>query len=108
MKHRALFIAVLLAASSAVVQAQGQAPTTRELSFPGTPSYTGGMSPASTLRITETPSAPPPPITDSPQSRQEYSRCRTVSDRAAVNDEQMRAGAARCLQELEARRRQGR
>jgi len=106
MKHPVLSIAVLLVALSAGTQASAQ--KTEVITFPGTPSYTGGMSPPSTLRITETPGPQQPAVQDSAASLQEYTRCRTNSDRQAVNNEQLRAGAARCLRELEERRRQGR
>jgi len=91
--------------------AAAQAPQT--YSYPGTPTTGGVASPPSTLRITETPqaatgAAPAGPagriIRDTPESLREYRRCRTVSDRAAVGNAQMQAGAALCLKELEARR----
>lgn len=87
--------------------AWGQPRPTQQLQFPAAP---GSASPPSTLRITETPApgatpaATPAPIRDTPESVREYQRCRTVSDRAAVDSEQMRLGVAQCLRELEARR----
>jgi len=73
------------------------------------PSAPGSASPPSTLRITETPqSATAAGLSgvarDTPESLEEYQRCRTVSDRAAVGNDQMRIGVAQCLRELEARR----
>jgi len=102
----ARFLAALL---PALLAAPAAAQPAQEYSFPGTPSATGGMSPPSTLRITETPGAPaqaPAIVRDTPESLQQYTLCRNKSDREAVSREQMRAGTARCLQELEARRRQ--
>jgi hypothetical protein len=76
-------------------------------SVPGSPTNGGVNSPPSTIRMTETPQytqAPAPAMTDSPQSVQMYQQCRSTSDRAAVGQAAIRAGAERCLQEFEARR----
>ena len=105
MKHCIhLGAALVLAAATSAASAQA----VQQFDFP---SAQGSASPASTLRITETPSQQtqpqPAPIRDTPQSISEYERCRMVSDRAAVNRDQMRAGATQCLNELETRRRQG-
>jgi len=85
--------------------AWGQPQPAQQFQFPAAPD---SASPPSTLRITETPApgATPAaaPIHDTPESVREYQRCRTVSDRAAVDSEQMRLGVAQCLRELEARR----
>jgi len=107
MKSRMQALAALsLAVLACAVQAQPQ-PASQQFQFPAAP---GSASPPSTLRITETPApgapaaAAPAPVHDTPESIREYQRCRTVSDRAAVDSEQMRIGVAQCLKALEARR----
>ncbi|OZI42015.1 hypothetical protein CEK29_13040 [Bordetella genomosp. 5] len=105
MKQRLLTLCAIAAlAAGSVAHAQA----VQEYSFPNT--QQGNLSPPSTLRITEsggTVAAPPPPIRDTPQSVREYERCRTVSDRAAVTNQQRQDGVAQCLKELQLRRQAG-
>ncbi|SAI57843.1 Uncharacterised protein [Bordetella ansorpii] len=98
----------LAALGFSVLSCAALAQPVQQYDFPSTP---GSASPPSTLRITETPGAmavppanPPVVVRDTPESLDEYQRCRTVSDRAAVDSQQMRIGVATCLKELEARR----
>ena len=95
-----LSAALVLAAATSAVSAQ----PVQQFDYP---SAQGSASPPSTLRITETPSQqtrPPVQIRDTPESISAYERCRMVSDRAATTREEMSAGAAQCLRELETRR----
>lgn len=74
------------------------------------PSRDGSLSPPSTLRMTVGPGPVvevPPPVQDSPESLDTYTRCRDDADRAAVTGAEMRAAVGRCLQELNQRRMQG-
>ncbi|WMD21224.1 hypothetical protein RAS12_02315 [Achromobacter seleniivolatilans] len=108
MKKHHVF-AFLLAAFCAGGAAQAQtAPPTQEYQYPSVPSKDGSLSPPSTLRMTVTPdpSSGPVVIRDSAASQAEYVRCREVSDRAAVSNEQMQSGVLQCLKELEQRRQQ--
>ncbi|KCV65811.1 hypothetical protein QCN28_14395 [Bordetella bronchiseptica] len=104
--HRILAAGLLAALCAAAPAAQAQA-VQQQYQYPSAPSRDGSQSPPSTLRITETPGSTAVPIRDTPESVREYQRCREVSDRAAVSNEQMRAGVAQCLKELEARRQAG-
>ena len=82
-----------------------QAQQVQEYSFP---SHDGGKSPPSTLRITEQPGAGAAPsgvIRDTPESLEQYQRCRNQVDREAIGNAQLQTGVAACLKELEARRR---
>ncbi|AIT27621.1 hypothetical protein [Bordetella holmesii] len=80
---------------------------TQEMQFPGTqPKSSPNWSPPATLTMTVEPAGTPAPapIHDTPESVAEYQRCRTVSDRAAVSNEQRTAGVAACLKALQERR----
>ncbi|MBO1112779.1 hypothetical protein [Bordetella petrii] len=93
-----------LAALACLLGALGtaQAQQAREYSFP---SHDGSKSPPSTLRITEQPgAAPAPAVRDTPESVQQYQRCRARVDREAIGNVDLQAGVAGCLKELEARR----
>jgi len=100
--------ATLILGLSLLLAGTAMAQTGQTFAYPGTPSPSGLPSPASTLRITETPQAgaapAAAPMRDTPESLREYERCRSVSDRASVSRAEMEAGVARCLRELEARR----
>ncbi|PPA75117.1 hypothetical protein YH64_025020 [Achromobacter sp. LC458] len=107
----AAFAALCTLGAASVTHAQSMqspAPASQEMQFPSMPSKDGSQSPPSTLRMTVTPdpSAPPPVMRDTEESRAQYVRCREVSDRAAVSNAQMQAGVAQCLKELEQRRQQ--
>ncbi|GAB1579897.1 hypothetical protein [Bordetella petrii] len=79
-----------------------QAQPAQEYSFPSTD---GSKSPPSTLRITEQPQAgAAPAVRDTPQSIEQYQRCRNKVDREAIGNEQLQIGVAACLKDLEARR----
>lgn len=98
----------LAALGFSILSGAALAQPVQQYNFPSSP---GSASPPSTLRITESPApmatqpaAAPAPIRDTQESLEEYQRCRTVSDRAAVDSEQMRIGVATCLKELEQRR----
>lgn len=98
----------LAALGFSVLSCAALAQPVQQYDFPSTP---GSASPPSTLRITESPAPMAAPaanpaviVRDTPESLDEYQRCRTVSDRAAVDSQQMRAGVTQCLKELEARR----
>lgn len=103
MKHTRSLLA--LAVFCLAGAAHGQSGT-QEMQFPGAqPKSSANWSPPATLRMTVEPSAPAAaPIHDTPESIAEYQRCRTVSDRAAVTNEQRTAGVAACLKELQDRR----
>lgn len=95
-----------LAAVACLVGALGaaQAQQVQEYSFP---SSDGSKSPPSTLRITEQPqpgAAPSGIIRDTPESLEQYERCRNKVDREAIGNTQLQSGVAACLKELEARR----
>lgn len=97
--------AALLAALCFAAGAQAQ-PTTAQADFPGAqPPHSPHWSPPSTLRMTAepVPAAAPPPR-DTPESIAEYQRCRAVSDRAAVSNQQRTAGVQACLSALQQRR----
>ncbi|MCD0503616.1 hypothetical protein [Bordetella petrii] len=96
-------LAALACLVGAAGSAQAQQPA-QEFSFPAQP---GSKSPPSTLRITEQQqpgSVPAPAVRDTPQSLEQYTRCRNQVDREAIGNQQLQAGVAACLRELEARR----
>lgn len=101
MKRTLFALAALCLAAGAHAQSG-----TQELQFPGAqPQTSSNWSPPSTLRMTTQDITPPPaPIRDTPESVAEYQRCRTVSDRAAVTNEQRTSGVAACLKQLQDRR----
>lgn len=103
--HVSAFLLAALCAAG-VAQAQTAAPAVQEMQFPSARSKDGSLSPPSTLRMTVTPGSAPAVIRDTPESQAQFTRCRQVSDRAAVSNAQMQAGAAQCLKELEQRRQQ--
>lgn len=85
------------------VPAQAQQPA-QEYSFP---SRDGSSSPASTLRISEQPQPGAPQssvVRDTPQSVEQYTRCRNNADREAIGHQQLQTMVATCLRELEQRR----
>ena len=95
-------LAVLACLLGALGAAQAQ--QAQEFSFP---SRDGSKSPPSTLRISEQPgaaSAGAGEIRDTPESVEQYRRCRSRVDREAINNTELQAGVAGCLKELEARR----
>ncbi|OZI71102.1 hypothetical protein [Bordetella genomosp. 12] len=103
--NRTLFALLALCLAGAAHAQSG----TQEMQFPGTqPKSSANWSPPATLTMTVEPIAPAPaPIRDTPESIAEYQRCRTVSDRAAVTNEQRTAGVAACLKALQERRQPG-
>src|SRR3546814_1569477 len=75
-----------------------QAQQAQEYSFP---SHDGSKSPPSTLRITEQPGATPAAaVRDTPESIEQYQRCRNQVDREAIGNTELQAGVAGCLKEL--------
>lgn len=103
MKTIPLSALVALACVVGPVQAQ-QPAQTQEYSYP---SRDGSFSPPSMLRISEQAQsgAPQPAVVrDTPQSVEQYQRCRNNADREAVDRMQLQAMVAACLRELEQRR----
>lgn len=97
-------LACLVGAMS-MAQAQTQAQT-QEYSFP---SHESSSSPPSTLRITEQPAAGTASsgaVRDTPESLDQYKRCRNNADREAISNVQLQTEVAACLRELEMRRQQ--
>ncbi|AZR94809.1 hypothetical protein BBB39_14225 [Bordetella trematum] len=97
--------AALLAALCFAAGAQAQT-ASAQTDFPGSqPPHSSHWSPPSTLRMTVEPApAAAAPLRDTPESIAEYQRCRAVSDRAAVSNQQRTAGVQACLSELQQRR----